>query len=82
MHAQNDRKVLENRQDSVYCLVIKDGMSVLTSSSGRVITSDITLPDGTRISPKGVITRKDGTQIIMKDGECSNTIGKPMHEHR
>lgn len=78
--AQDDKKMVEEKQDSVYCLVIKDGIGVLTSGSGRVINNDITLGNGTRITPKGLITKKDGTQIIMKDGDCTNTLGSPMKE--
>jgi len=81
MGAQNDKKIMEGKQDSVYCLVMKDGFAVLASSSGRVITSDINLANGTRITPKGLVTKKDGQQIIMKDGDCTNTIGEPMKEN-
>jgi len=79
MEAQDDKKLLETKQDSVYCLVMKDGLAVLTSSSGRVITNEVSLPNGARLSTKGIITRKNGTQIIMKDGDCTNTLGEPMN---
>jgi len=79
--AQTNKKITEEKQDSVYCLVVKDGMAVLTSSSGRVITGDIDLPNGNRISPKGLITKKNGTQLIMKDGDCTNTVADPMKKN-
>lgn len=80
VNAQDEKKMTEEKQDSVYCLVMKDGLGVLTSSSGRIITNDINLSNGTRISSKGILTKKDGTQIIMKDGDCTNTIGSPMKQ--
>jgi hypothetical protein len=78
LKAQDEKKMVETKQDSIYCLSIKDGLSVLTSGSGRVITSEINLSNGGRLSPKGVLTKKDGKQIIMKDGDCTNTLGEPM----
>lgn len=78
VNAQDEKKMVETKSDSVYCLVMKDGLAVLTSSSGRVITNEITTSDGARLTPKGVITKKDGKQIIMKDGDCTNTLGEPM----
>ena len=76
--AQDNKKIPKAKQDSVYCLVMKDGLAVLTSSTGRVITNDVTLSNGARLTPKGVLTKKDGNQIIMKDGDCTNMLGIPM----
>jgi len=78
LNAQDEKKMVETKQDSIYCLSMKDGLAVLTSGSGRVITNDINLSNGARLSPKGVLTKKDGKQIIMKDGDCTNTMGEPM----
>jgi len=78
MTAQIEKKVTQEKQDSVYCLTVQDGLAKLTSSSGRVVTSDVHLPDGSRVTPGGIFTKKDGKQIIMKDGDCTNTIGAPM----
>jgi hypothetical protein len=77
--AQGNKKMVESGQDSVYCLSVKDGMPVLTSSTGRVVTGEVTLSNGARLNTKGIITKKDGTQIMMKDGDCTNTLGEPMH---
>lgn len=78
LSAQDEKKMVETKTDSVYCLVMKDGLAVLTSSSGRVITNEISMSNGAKLSPKGVLTKKDGKQIIMKDGDCTNTLGEPM----
>lgn len=78
LNAQDEKKMVETKQDSVYCLVMKDGLAVLTSASGRVITNEISMSSGAKLSPKGVLTKKDGKQIIMKDGDCTNTLGEPM----
>lgn len=75
---QDDKKMMEGKQDSVYCLRVKDGVPVVTSSAGRVVTNEVTLSNGARLNMKGIITRKDGKQIIMKDGDCTNTLGEPM----
>lgn len=78
LSAQEGKKMMESAQDSVYCLSVKDGMSVVTSSSGRVVSNEVTLSNGARLNAKGIITKKDGKQIIMKDGDCTNTLGEPM----
>lgn len=78
--SQDNKKIQEDKQDSVYCVVVKDGLTVLTNSSGRIMTADVYLSDGTRISPRGNLTKKDGTQTIMKEGECTNTMAEPMKE--
>ncbi|PBQ32844.1 hypothetical protein CNR22_14035 [Sphingobacteriaceae bacterium] len=78
LNAQDEKNMIESKQDSVYCLVMKDGLAVLTSSSGRVITNEISMSNGAKLTPKGVLTKKDGKQIIMKDGDCTNTLGEPM----
>ena len=81
MGAQSAKKMMGEKQDSVYCLTMKDGIAVLTSSSGRVITNDINFSNGNRLTTKGLITKKDGTQIIMKTGDCTNTVADPMKKN-
>jgi hypothetical protein len=76
--AQDDIKIQQQKQDSSYCLVMKDGMTVLTTNAGKEIHTDVTLENGTKISPTGNIVKKDGTQKILKEGECISNSGETL----
>ena len=64
----------------LYCVELKDGIPVLISD-GKLIQTEITFPNGTKIKPNGTVTRKDGTQFVLRSGECVNDsaeIAKPV----
>lgn len=78
--AQDDMKIKQgsSSQDSSYCLVLKDGMTLLTTTAGKEIHTDITLENGTKITPSGNVVKKDGTQTMLKEGECVSSTGETV----
>jgi hypothetical protein len=70
-----------NQQGSraLYCVELKDGVPVLTSE-GKPVLNEITFTNGTKLKTDGTVTRKDGTQYKLKEGECVNDsveVSKP-----
>jgi hypothetical protein len=64
---------------SLYCIELKDGIPVLTSD-GKPVLTEVTFANGTKIKTDGTVMKKDGTQFILKEGECVNDsaeISKP-----
>lgn len=78
--AQDDTKIKQGTttQDSSYCLVLKDGMTMLTTTGGKEIHTDILLENGTKITPSGNVVKKDGTQTLLKEGECVSSTGETV----
>jgi hypothetical protein len=69
------------RQQSkpLYCVELKDGIPVVMSD-GKPVLNEVTLTNGTKIKTDGTVTKKDGTQYILKEGECVNDsveVSKP-----
>ena len=71
-----DRK---QQNQSLYCVELKDGIPVLTSG-GRPVLVEVTLENGTKIKTNGTVIRNDGTQFVLREGECVNDsveVSKP-----
>jgi len=71
----------EHKQQSraLYCVELKDGIPVLTND-GKPVQNEVTLENGTKIKTDGTVTKRDGTQFVLKSGECVNDsaeISKP-----
>jgi hypothetical protein len=58
-----------------YCAKMKDGI-LTVAYEGNTLTSEVTLNDGSKIEPNGIVIKKDGRQILLQDGECIDSEGK------
>lgn len=58
--------------------VMRKNGSMMTLKNGKwnTMTSDFVCQDGTRISTSGTVTKKDGTQMMLKEGVYMDTCGK------
>lgn len=69
----------EQEPKALYCVELKDGIPVLTSE-GKPVLTEVTFKNGTKIKTDGTVTRHDGTQYKLKEGECVNDsveVSKP-----
>lgn len=57
-----------------FCSVLKEGSMKLVKD-GIVTNKEITLRDGSKITREGTVHRKDGSNIILKNGECIDMDG-------
>lgn len=57
-----------------YCGKLRDG-KIVVMHDGDVITSDVTLTDGSIVKPDGSVVMKDGSKMMLNDGECINKDG-------
>lgn len=57
-----------------YCAKLMDGL-VVVSENGKQLTQVATLGNGTEISMNGIVTKKDGSKLIMKEGDCVDKDG-------
>jgi c-di-GMP-binding flagellar brake protein YcgR len=78
---QNDLKINNKMRNRVmdksqkYCAMLLDGKITLTSE-GKEIYTDILLVNGTKIKTDGTVVGKDGTETMLKNGECVDRDGK------
>jgi hypothetical protein len=63
-----------------YCARLKDGVLVVMFQ-GNVLTSDVTLDNGTTIKTDGTVIKKDGNTITLKEDECIDKEGKITKEN-
>lgn len=57
-----------------FCTVLKNGAMKL-EKDGVIATKEITLRDGSKITKEGTVVRQDGSNIILKNGECIDMDG-------
>lgn len=62
---------------SRYCATLKDGIVVVTHSD-EVITEDAWLKDSSRVTKTGVIIKKDGNKIMLREGQCVDADGNVL----
>jgi hypothetical protein len=57
-----------------YCVELKDGKMTLMQDS-KPVTMEITLNDGSKVTPAAMVIRKDGTVLALKTGDCIDKEG-------
>lgn len=69
------QEIIQDKQErGKYCTVLKDG-SMKLEKDGIVATKEVTLRDGSKITREGTVLRKDGTNVVLKNGECVDMDG-------
>ncbi len=64
-----------NTNEDKYCVTVKDSQSIITLNN-KPVTIDIPLADGSILSPNGVLLKKNGTKVTLRNGECIDPKGK------
>lgn len=62
-----------------YCAHMMEGKIVVMHQE-KEMKEEASLEDGSKIKADGTITRKDGTTVKLKSGECIDKNGKIMKE--
>lgn len=60
-----------------YCAKIKNGRIAMMEGRKELI-SDVILENGNIIRTYGSILKTDGSITVLRDGECVDTLGKPI----
>lgn len=61
----------KHHKSSLHCYMMKDGaMMECWGKTGKAMTKDATLQNGTMVSTTGEITTKDGKKDALKDNQC------------
>lgn len=63
-----------NNDGDKYCAKMKDGKMVIVHK-GNPLTSEATLNNGAIVKPDGTVMMKDGTTVMLSDGECIHHDG-------
>jgi len=74
-----DGKTNSTEHPKKYCAKMKGG-ELVVMHEGKELKSDVTLADGTKIKTNGTVTKKDGTVISLKVGECVDMDGTVKDE--
>ena len=77
LNAIND---LPNTYANSYCAQMKDGVLTIVHD-GTAINSDVTLENGTTIKANGTVVMKDGSKIVLGEGDCVDKDGLLMKEN-
>jgi hypothetical protein len=72
--------LLSKEHSNKYCAKMMNG-KLTVMHEGKEVTRIAVLTNGTKIEPDGTITKKDGTKLTLKVGECMDTDGKIMKEN-
>jgi hypothetical protein len=76
---QKQQKI--GNDEKKYCAFSKNGKVQLTLN-GEAVTSEVTLRDGTKITPDCSIAKKDGTKGMLKAGQCIDNMGYIMKDDK
>jgi hypothetical protein len=68
----NENVNIEGRNK--YCAEVKDGKLTMMHQE-KVMVAEVTLENGTRITPDANVIKKDGTKMTLKAGECVDMEG-------
>lgn len=70
------QEIIQDKQQEIgkFCTVLKNG-SMKLEKDGVLATKEITLRDGSKITKEGTVVRKDGSNVILKNGECIDMDG-------
>ena len=77
VNAQDDKTPTQANKTSTYCFEAKGEILILTRD-GLPVNNDIKLENGTRITANGRIIKPDGTEKLLKEGECTDINGDLM----
>jgi hypothetical protein len=57
-----------------YCVELKDGKMIMVEDN-KPLTSEVTLNDGSKLTPAAMVIKKDGTVLALKTGDCIDKEG-------
>ncbi len=77
LEAQTDKENAGNNTHKNYCATLQDGLLII-KNDGQVLKSDTPLSNGAIIKLDGSVIKSDGTQFILKLGECIDNKGNPV----
>jgi hypothetical protein len=77
LNAIND---LPNKFAVNYCAELKDGVLQIVHD-GVAISSDVTLSNGTIIKADGTVISKDGSKVVLSEGDCVDKDGMLMKDN-
>jgi len=75
---QSDKSQKPTPSSVKYCAKVKDG-KIMVMQNDKDLTVDVKLANGTTIKMDGTIVKSDGTQTMLKNGECADNTGMVMN---
>lgn len=69
------QKISPNPNGERYCSELRDFGVIVIVHGGKEIKEDIILASGVTLKLNGVVSIKDGTSFILKNGECIDSLG-------
>ena|SRR5437763_750068 len=79
--AKNPSSSNANLWKNKYCASMKDGKLTMMNED-KVMTADVTLENGTKVTADGYLVKKDGTRKAVKSGECISNDGTIVHQKK
>src|SRR5437870_5102162 len=77
--SKQDNKMQNTKQTMVkYCAKLKDG-KIMMMQDKKELTVDVTLANGTTIKTDGTVLESDGSQRILKNGDCVDNSGNMIN---
>lgn len=72
-------RYIGDSEDHTFCAKMVDG-KLIVLFDGNILTSEITLDNGTRVKTDGTVVSKDGGRLVLKEGECIEQNGKVVED--
>ena len=63
-----------NKRHEKFCATLLDGNKVIVYE-GKPLTMEMTLSNGYKIETDGTIIKKDGTKVLLLEGQCISNDG-------
>ena len=74
-----DRKIKKDDDSKMksgrYCAELRDTNNIVILYNGILILEDVNLANGSTIKTNGIVVKKDGSKIELKNGECVDSLG-------
>lgn len=73
-----DNKIQKQNEPVKYCAKLRDG-KIIVQQNKKDLVIDVNLANGTTIKMDGTIIKSDGSQLILKNGECADNNGNVIN---
>lgn len=68
-------------QDETYCVETRGAKTMVIYGSNRKLEHEITLDNGSRLKPDGVLIRTNGRRVLLQENECVMQDGTVIDGH-
>ena len=77
----NKKMQYPQTSEKTYCALLKDGKMMLMTD-GKTVNADVIFANGAKITIDATLKKKDGSEVVLKNGECVDANGEIIPDEK